>query len=73
MTTATKTYRVDHAVEGSDKPKVYDGLSRDGAMKKARALSRVHGSAYAISTLKGVDQGQRVYHNGGYSHQDDQF
>ena len=42
-------------------------------MTAARYQSAKHGTAYAIATRDGQDTGQRVYHNGYFSHADDQF
>lgn len=71
----TKTYRVDWA-EGSDGlPKVIFGLSRDQAIDKARKLScnNQDSTAYAIARDDGGDTGQRVYHDGRFSHEDGEF
>ena len=70
-----QTYRVDYVTDDDDQTvHVIDaGDNRGLALKRARDLSKVHGTAYAIATLDGVNIGQRVYHNGTFSNQDDGF
>lgn len=70
------TYRVDfaHKDDPGGDPTVIPNLSRTAALSKARSLSRTHGTAYAIARDDaGQDTGQRVYHDGAFSHQDDLF
>jgi hypothetical protein len=72
-----KTYRVDWA-EGQDgTPVVIYDLTREQAIQKARSLSRNNQdqTCYAIARddFRGEDLGQRVYVNGRFSHQDDEF
>lgn len=69
------TYRVDFFPSDgrAGYPTVLYDLTRQAAMTTARKLSAKHGAAYAIASRYGVDVGQRVYHDGHYSHQDDVF
>lgn len=80
--TDQKTYRVDWTPAEAEKPwredaieVIYD-LTREEAMRKARQISNTQHaghSAYAISCLRGQDQGARCYHHGAYSHMDGEY
>ena len=67
-------YRTDYSEDDGKTVIIDEGLTRTEAMQKAAILSRKHGTAYAVaSDDKGRDTGQRVYVNGRFDYQDDQF
>lgn len=67
----TISYRIDYQ-DGDQIVPVFD-LTRTDAMSLARKMSKKHGSAYAIASQNGQDIGQKVYHDGRFSHADDSF
>ena len=71
----TKSYRVDWASDKDGRPCVIFDLTREDAIRQAKALSRNNQeqSVYAIASVDGQDVGQRAYHDGRFSHQDDEF
>lgn len=70
------TYRVDYVHDDQPNSSIVTyTASRAHALTKAAKISARPsvGIAYVIATVDGQDVGQRVYANGFFSHQDDQF
>lgn len=68
----SQSYRYDYEKDGQIiAVQVPEG--RAECMRQACRASGRHGSAYAIRTQDGADTGQRVYHGGHFSHDDDDF
>lgn len=66
-------YRIDYEHADTGVTNVEHATDRQDAMARAYRLSKRHGTAYAIAHDGDKDTGQRVYHSGAFSHQDDQF